>query len=80
MPRSVLRPERYRCPVCERWYGEHMNTGHLARHKELGGDGYTLCKGSLASLHGLPRRQGETPLPARTVTPYTQAVLFHLAP
>lgn len=74
----MLRPDRYRCPTCARWYGEHMNTGHLARHKAIDSDGYTLCKGSLSALGGLPRRHGETPLPARHVAPYTQPPLFHL--
>lgn len=63
MPRAVIREDRYQCPECKHWYGEHMNTRSLARHKEPGGDPYTLCHGSLAPLHGLPHQKGGTLAP-----------------
>jgi hypothetical protein len=58
VPRRVIREDRYQCPECTHWYGEHMNTRALARHKEPGGDPYTLCHGSLTPLHGLPHQKG----------------------
>lgn len=59
MPREVLRPEKYLCPVCGRPYGELMHTGHLSGHLQLGGDGYTLCRGSRAPIKGLVARPQE---------------------
>lgn len=56
MPRAVIRQDRYQCPECEHWYGEHMTTRLLARHKAPGEDPYTLCTGSLHPLHGLPHQ------------------------
>ena len=64
MPRRVIREDRYQCPECKHWYGEHMNTRTLARHKEPGGDTYTLCHGSLHPLHGLPHEKGGNVAPA----------------
>lgn len=60
MPRAVLRQDTYQCPECQGWKGEHMNTRLLARHKEPGGDTYTLCHGSLRPLGGLLHQKSGT--------------------
>lgn len=74
MPRKVIRDDSYQCPECKHWYGEHMNTRMLSRHKEPGGDPFTLCHGSLNPLHGLPHQKGGTP--AAPVASHEQAELF----
>lgn len=78
MPRAVIRQDTYQCPECRHWYGEHMNTRLLARHKEPGGDTYTLCHGSLIALHGLPHQVSGTM--ADPVTDHRQGELFPFSP
>lgn len=74
MPRAVIREDTYQCPQCKHWYGEHMNTRLLSRHKEPGGDTYTLCFGSLVSLHGLEHQKAGNLAPP--VTDHHQTELF----
>lgn len=64
--------DRYRCPECKRWRGEHIKTGLLARHQAPGDDPYVLCHGSLHPLKGLPSQH----TPAAYTSPYTQPTLF----
>lgn len=78
MPRPVVRQDTYQCPECRHWYGEHMNTRLLARHKEPGGDQYALCHGSLAPLHGLPHQVSGTMAPP--VADHRQEELFPFTP
>lgn len=67
------RPDRYLCPVCEKWRGEHIKTGVLARHRAREGTRYDLCQGSLHPLTGLPSNRKEPAIPP---TPYRQPPLF----
>lgn len=76
MPRAVIREDRYQCPECHHWYGEHMNTRLLARHKEPASDPYTLCTGSLRSINGLPHQQAG--LPAAPIPTDEQGTLFDI--
>lgn len=68
MAREVIRPDKYQCPVCEHWYGEHMTTGCMSRHKAVGEDMYVLCKGSLTELAGLPHQVSGNLMPARPLS------------
>ncbi|MFC4328332.1 hypothetical protein ACFPC0_10890 [Streptomyces andamanensis] len=73
---STPRSDRYQCPRCERWIGEHFKTGTLAGHQAPDGDPYTLCNGSWHPLKGLPGTNTPTGLPALYTAPYTQPPLF----
>jgi hypothetical protein len=68
--------DRYKCPDpgCQRWLGQHLTTGLLARHNAPG-ERYTLCGGSLAPLKGLISSGGAGAFPPYQ-SPYTQARLF----
>lgn len=73
---TVLRPDRFRCPVCKRWCGEHIATRLLSRHTQPGSGPYELCPGSLHPIKGLPAQSGtDTNAPPYTA-PYTQATLW----
>lgn len=73
---SAPSPDRYRCPDCQRWIGEHFKTGTLAGHQDPKGDSYTLCGGSWGPIKGLPSTAGQTDQDARFTSPYTQPTLF----
>ncbi|MEV6399958.1 hypothetical protein AB0M39_35090 [Streptomyces sp. NPDC051907] len=76
MSADPLRPDRYLCPQCKRWRGEHFKTGVLARHSAAEGTRYDLCMGSLRPIKGLPTQRGGRDLPTRHTAPYSQPPLF----
>lgn len=67
-------PDRYQCPICARWRGQHLTTGLLARHGKPDGTPYELCRGSLVSLKGLLSKSGQAY--PQYQSPYAQERLF----
>jgi hypothetical protein len=66
--------DRFKCPTpgCQKWVGQHLATGLLARHNAPG-ERYELCAGSLHPVRGLPSSAGRPPGCRFT---YTQPTLF----